>query len=185
MKKKNRKLYLGFWLVTFIGFTAGLGLHLSNRGQKPSPPAPPTITGENALVSLSEQKEPSPEETRHLPDISKEEVAFRERTVEALRGFPRKDILKEKGRDLHTPPKELVEASQELGIIEDMLDKTPSLLSEGLKFYKECALSEELLTPLRALCLHNLKTRSKRAGVDGKVRWDLFPQNLHRIADKL
>jgi len=184
-KKSKKKLYSLFWVITFMGFALGLGWHLSNRPTL-RPEAKSLESPESGgVVALSEEKEPSPEENRALPAISAEELAFRERATEVLKDFPRKEILKERGRDLHQPPKELGEAAQELGVVEDLLEKNPSLLREGLRFYRKCALSEPLLTSLRALCLHNLKERAKKSGVEKNIRWSDFPENLHRIADKL
>lgn len=136
-------------------------------------------------VHVVEQKDAHPEEVRALPDISSEELAFRQRAQRVLEDFPKKSILKERGRDPHKPPRELVDASNELGTIEDLLDKNPELVKEGLRFYRKCALTNELLTSLRALCLHNLKTRATASGFDKRIRWNEFPDHLHRIADKL
>lgn len=168
-----------------MGFALGFGWHLSNRPSIQRAAEKTENVESGGVVALSEEREPSPEENRSLPAISPEELAFRERATEVLKDFPRKEILKEKGRDLHQPPKELAEAGQELGVIEDLLEKNPSLLREGLRFYRKCALSEPLLTSLRALCLHNLKERAKKSGVEKKIRWGEFPENLHRIADRL
>ncbi|NDD53330.1 hypothetical protein EBZ39_05570 [bacterium] len=165
-----------------IGFGSLLGIYLAERFQttkaKVATPAPEP-------VQVVEQKDAHPEEVRPLPDISSEELAFRERALRVLEDFPKKSVLKEKDRELHKPPKELIDASGELGAIEDLLDKNPELTKEGLRFYRRCALKEDLLTSLRALCLHNLKTRAKKSGFDKKIRWSDFPDHLHRISDKL
>lgn len=168
-----------------ISFTALVGLYLEDRFKSAAPKTIPSAEKNPNPVHVLEQKEAHPEEVRPLPSISSEELAFRERANRVLEDFPKKNILKEKDRDLHKPPKELVDASSELGAIEDLLDKNPELIKEGLRFYRRCALTNETLTSLRALCLHNLKTRAKKAGLDNRIRWSDFPEHLHRIADKL
>lgn len=162
-----------------------LGWYLSDRFKKPSLDNDFLLEDKPDAVQVIEQKDAAPEETRPLPDISSEELAFRERAQQIIEDFPRKNILKEKERDLHKPPRELIEAGNELGALEDLLDKNPNLIKEGLRFYRRCALTDDLLTSLRALCLHNLKIRSHKSGFDKRIRWSEFPAYLHRIADKL
>ena len=185
MKKKKRHLYFLFWALTFISFAFLLGWYLLDQFKDKSSDQTGFFEEPTNSVQVVEQRDAHPEEVRPLPDISPEELAFRQRSNQVLEDFPKKSILKERGRDQHKPPKELVEASSELGTIEDLLDKNPNLAKEGLRFYRKCALKDELLTSLRALCLHNLKTRAEKTGFDKRIRWSEFPDNLHRIADKL
>jgi len=187
LRRKSKKLTYLFWGITFLGFTVGLGWHLSGKyfPQEASQHPDPFFDGSAELVGVVEEREASPEEKRPLPEISPEELSFRERTNRVLEDFPKKEILKDSGRDLHKPPPELVDASTELGAIEDLLDKNPELTKEGLRFYRKCALQEALLSSLRALCLHNLKQRAERAGLTKKINWKQFPDKLHRIADRL
>jgi len=185
LKKKRRQLYFLFWVVTFFCFASLLGWYLIDQFKK-SPSEPRSFLEEPSnAVQVIEQKDAHPEEVRPLPDISPEELAFRERAARILEDFPRKSILKDRGRNPHKPPRELVDASGELGALEDLLDKNPGLVKEGLRFYRKCALTNELLTSLRGLCLHNLKTRARSAGFENRIRWNEFPDHLHRIADKL
>lgn len=168
-----------------MGFTLGLGWHLSEK-YFPKESSELLLADEpNQFVSVSEDKEPTPEERVKLPEITPEELSFRQHANQVLKSFPDKAILKEQHRDLHAPPPELREVGAELGAIEELLDKDPSLTKEGLRFYRKCALKESLLTSVRALCLHNLKTRAKATGLYPRIRWGEFPDNLHRIADKL
>ncbi|MFM8268678.1 MAG: hypothetical protein ACKN9V_00685 [Pseudomonadota bacterium] len=185
MRKKQRKLYFLFGWLTVLSFLALLGWYLSDRFRMLPTESHFIFEEKLGSVQVAEQKDSAPEEVRPLPDISAEELAFRQRAQQALEDFPRKNILKEQGRDLHKPPQELLDASAELGTIEDLLDKNPSLVKEGLRFYRRCALNEALLNSLRGLCLHNLKTRAKASGFEKRIRWNEFPDYLHRIADKL
>ena len=167
-----------------MGFSIVLGWYIAGRyqslGEKKGEAFDP-----QSWVTVIEEKEPSVEEKKALPEISEEELAVRSRAKELLKDLPKKDILHKPDRDHHRPPPELTEAGAELGAIEDLLDKNPSLLREGLRFYKQCALQDEVLTSLRALCLHNLKVRAKSAGIENRIRWQIFPNPLHRLADKL
>lgn len=185
MRRRKKNLSYLFWGFAFLAFTFGFGWHLSQRYFPKSNSATLSIVNPSDISEVVETKEPSKEEVRPLPVISKEELEFRERANSVLDTFPSKEILLQKDRDFHGPPEELGDAAAELGAIEDLLDKSPSLTKEGLRFYRRCALKESLLTPVRALCLHNLKTRAKSSGFDKKIRWNEFPQNLHRIADRL
>lgn len=172
-------------MLVFLGFTALLGWYLSDRFKKYPSTENDFLDEPKHNVQVVEQPDAHPEEVRPLPDITSEKLAFRERAKRVIETFPKKNILKERDRDLHKPPKELLDASGELGAIEDLLDKNPELTKEGLRFYRKCTLSGDLLTSVRALCLHNLKTRAKASGFDTKIRWDEFPEFLHRIADRL
>lgn len=185
MRKKRKNLYFLFWVFAFVAFTLGLGWHLSDRYFPKEKNEPLFSEDTNNLITVQEQKEPTPEEKIKLPEISPEELSFREHANRILRSFPNKDILKDKNRDLHKPPPELTDVGAEIGSIEELLDKNGKLIKEGLRFYRKCALNEGLLTSVRALCLHNLKTRAEEAGFKNKIRWSEFPDNLHRIADKL
>ena len=185
MRRRKKNLSYLFWGLAFLAFTFGFGWHLSQR-YFPSDKSEDFFNDKpSSVAEVLETKEPSREEVRPLPEISPEELAFRERATSVLKDFPKQEILSEKNRDLHGPPRELGDAAAEIGTIEDLLDKNPELAREGLRFYRKCALKESLLTSLRALCLHNLKTRAKKSGFENRIRWSEFPQNLHRIADKL
>lgn len=186
MRKKStafRNLFFGSALVSF---TLGLAWHFSKTGNEKIDSAlelaqKPSGSG----VAVFETAEPTLEDNAPLPDISSEELAFRERAERVLADFPQKHLLKDPNRDLHRPPPELADAGAELGAIEDLLDDYPDLINEGLRFYKKCALKDELLTSLRALCLHNLKNRAKKTGKEASIRWSEFPDQLHRLADRL
>ena len=186
MKRNNAAFRNLFFGTALVSFTLGLAWHFSkNSALKTNTSAEiqPNLTGSS--VGVFETKEVTPEENGPLPDISNEELAFRERAERVLSDFPQKQILKDPDRDLHRPPPELADAGAELGAIEDLLDDYPNLINEGLRFYKKCALKDDLLTSLRALCLHNLKTRAKKAGKEKEIRWKEFPDQLHRLADRL
>lgn len=185
MRRRKKNLSYVFWGLAFLAFTFGFGWHLSQRYFPKENPINFSLGNPSGVSEVIETKEPSKEEVHPLPVISKEELEFRERANTVLDAFPSKEILSKKDRDFHGPPEELGEAAAELGAIEDLLDKSPTLTNEGLRFYRKCALKESLLTPVRALCLHNLKIRAKSSGIDKKIRWNEFPENLHRIADRL
>lgn len=181
-KKKLYRLFGGTLLITFTGI---LGWYIAGRYQSLGENNQSNFNHPQAWVTVIEEKEPSNEEKQPLPEISEEELSFRARAKEILKDFPGKEVLHQPERDHHRPPPELTSAGAELGAIEDLLDKNPHLLREGLRFYRQCALQENILTSLRALCLHNLKVRAKSAGIESRIRWQIFPSHLHRLADKL
>lgn len=186
MRRKSNTFRNLFFGTALISFTLGLAWHFSQKSpikNESHDEIPQKPTGSS--VGVFEVKEPTPEENAPLPDLSNEELAFRERADKVLADFPEKQILKNPDRDLHRPPPELADAGAELGAIEDLLDDYPHLVKEGLRFYRKCALKDELLTSLRALCLHNLKTRAKKAGKEKEIRWKEFPEQIHRLADRL
>jgi hypothetical protein len=185
LRKKKKNLYFLFWAFSFLSFTFGLGWHLSEKYFPKQANDPLFIEDTGATPNVLETREITPEERVKLPEISREELSFRERSNAVLKGFPTTDILKDKSRDLHLPPKELGDVGAEVGAIEELLDQNRKLLKEGLRFYRKCALQESLLTSVRALCLHNLKNRAKESGLYKRIRWNEFPENLHRIADRL
>lgn len=167
-----------------MSFALGLAWHFSKASlEKGGETNEKTDTPIGSGIAVFERKEPTPDENSPLPEISSEELAFRERAEKVLSDFPSKELLKDPKRDLHRPPPELAEVGAELGAIEDLLDSYPHLSQEGLRFYRKCALRADLLTSVRALCLHNLKARAKKTGA--KLSEKEFPEQLHRLADKL
>jgi len=167
-----------------MSFALGLAWHFSKASlEKDGDTDGKSEVSTGSGIAVFESKEPTPDENSPLPEISSEELAFRERAEKVLSDFPSKELLKDPKRELHRPPPELAEVGAELGAIEDLLDSYPHLNQEGLRFYRKCALKVDLLTSVRALCLHNLKIRAQKTG--RKIREKDFPDQLHRLADKL
>jgi hypothetical protein len=83
--------------------------------------------------------------------------------------------------DFHRVPPSVLQASEVFGEISDRLKTNPKLIREALRFYRACALNEQLVTSIRAVCTRNLKDWSKVAGINiSKVD---IPESIERIAD--
>lgn len=65
----------------------------------------------------------------------------------------------------------VVEAGRKIGQIEEALEKDPKLLAQTIKFYRNCISEEQIYSPIRALCLHYLSQKDKKAleGADKRL----------------
>jgi len=74
-----------------------------------------------------------------------------------------------------------LQTSEVFGEISDRLKTSPNLIKEALRFYRACALNEQLVTSIRAVCTRNLKDWSKIARIDiSKIE---IPESIEKIAD--
>jgi hypothetical protein len=93
------------------------------------------------------------------------------------------NIRMTKDGNFHHVPTEAIESSEIFGEIADKLKANPSLTRDALRFYSACALNDQLITSVRAVCARNLKDWAKIARIDvSKVE---IPDNIVRIADIL
>jgi hypothetical protein len=93
------------------------------------------------------------------------------------------NIRMTKDGNFHHVPTEVIGSSEIFGEIADRIKANPALTREALRFYSACAVNEQLITSVRAVCTRNLKDWAKIAKIDvSKVE---IPDDIIRIADVL
>lgn len=100
----------------------------------------------------------------------------------ALASLPEKRILGG-APSVEFAPRALMEASERLGRLRAELRDNPALLDEGLKFYRECANEEEVLTSIRAYCLRAVRDLSRRVGHEVASRD--FARSVWHLSERL
>jgi hypothetical protein len=109
---------------------------------------------------------------------------FRALGAEVMKALPtRADLQKSSDEDLHYIPPPLIKAGAELGKIAEAIANEPSLESEGVTLYHECAASPQHPDSIRALCFSNYRRLTKKTGKP----FDQYVvrKNLRDLADKL
>ena len=94
-----------------------------------------------------------------------------EKFVELLKDTERRlpklsDIKQLPPGALHRTPPIVIEAGRDLGVIKEVLKVHESFEREASQFYKNCALNNSGVTPVRALCLTNLIVIKKKNNED-------------------
>ena len=112
------------------------------------------------------------------------EMGFGDFTANTLRSLPRLSSLREKGRDFHLPPPELMDSNEAFAEIAEKMRRDPRLIPEGLEFYRACAASDSL-TAIRAVCLRHLKDAIHRTKSAFPLDDSQFSEIVKRVADEL
>ena len=114
-----------------------------------------------------------------LLSITEPEVLrFYNETVLILERLPTNQATQE--TDSHHAPKELMDASEDLGNVLSTMKNNATLVPTGIEFYKACALKSDILEQLRALCLRNFQDWSKKNGIS--INPDVFPSRIKQLA---
>ena len=121
-----------------------------------------------------------PEQIARLKELKK----FRVYLESSYLRLPSIESLKlSKEGDFHHVPPTVIESSEIFGDIADRLNKNGYLIRDALKFYSACALNEQLVTSVRAVCARNLKDWSSKAKID--ISRIEIPDTIQKIADVL
>ncbi|MFM8314214.1 MAG: hypothetical protein ACKOA8_08005 [Deltaproteobacteria bacterium] len=121
-----------------------------------------------------------PEQIARLKELKK----FRVYLESSYLRLPSIESLKlSKEGDFHHVPPTVIESSEIFGDIADRLNKNGYLIRDALKFYSACALNEQLVTSVRAVCARNLKDWSSKAKID--ISRIEIPETIQKIADVL
>lgn len=177
-RKSRQSLYLAFSAIGVVGFFVGTILHVTkNHGIIPKP----TKRSESFSFKI---EVPKPRHEKPLPSVSQAVVEFRSLGQEVLSQLTRKNQI-DLNKDNHHAPTYLVDSAYELGRIEDAVAANPKLAEEAVKFYRGCALQEDLMTALRAVCVSNLKEHASRAGISQSLSLQGIPEGIQRVAQDL
>lgn len=118
------------------------------------------------------------------PKLTESEAKFTDLTTALLKRLPKKAGIQLPPQH-SLPPVAAVEVGDELGKVEDAIDKEPSLSVIGFRFYRSCALDETLWTPARVTCLSNYMSRTKKDQTFEKIDWKEFPEEIRKKAEDL
>jgi len=88
-----------------------------------------------------------------------------------------------KDGDFHHVPINVIESSEVFGEIADKIKTNPSLIKEALRFYGACALNEQVVTSIRAVCARNLKDWARKTNTD--ISRVILPENIERVSEVL
>ena len=81
----------------------------------------------------------------------------------------------------HSTPVAVIQAGSDIGELAEAIEKNPTLAAGGLDFYDKCARRSELSTPVRALCLSDLRELGKKHGLPPDESG--IPENVVKMAD--
>jgi hypothetical protein len=104
---------------------------------------------------------------------------------ETLLQLPTEAAVRAKGVDAHHGDPGLGVVSQPLGKIITAMKANPSLIPDGVAFYRTCALKDGLVPAVRALCLRNLFDWNERSPKKIAFSWDDYPSQIQFIAKQL
>lgn len=189
MPVKSKRFFLlillvlvGFWSILFgaqssknDSNTAVRNLFISSNDQEKESvgtviSASPMITQQPEERAFSEQNDAAKIEQIKKADF----LALTERI---LRELPTKRELKElNSREVHLATPQIKESALKLAQVAEILSQSPSLKPQGLEFYQQCSLDDQLLTPVRALCLN----RALR--LYAELHHQLWPYDRERIS---
>jgi hypothetical protein len=100
-------------------------------------------------------------------------------TQDTLAALPRREALRGKSSaEVHHAPSALLKASAPLARVDESIRTNPALTPQGIQFYYECAMTPEILTAVRALCLRNFKHYAEKEPGVASVRKNEFPSDL-------
>jgi hypothetical protein len=178
-----KKLLFGFLItLLLIGATT-----LKRKAQRPevgeSSPVKQTvpslsIPGITRKKNVPNHSQLTPDELNNL----RERQSFVSYLETSFSRLPTLSSLKlGKDGDFHHVPPQVIESSEIFGEIADRLKRSPQLIKDGLRFYAACALNEQLVTSIRAVCARNLKDWSKKSRID--TSQVVIPENIERIAN--
>lgn len=164
---------LTFWKAT---------LHLNPPPKKPqqSPLAFPNAVIPNLMGVKN--KNTARLTTPQAPNSTEEVRVFRNYLENSYIQLPSITSLRlNRDGDFHHVSPSVLQTSEVFGEISDRLKTSPNLIKEALRFYRACALNEQLVTSIRAVCTRNLKDWSKIARIDiSKIE---IPESIEKIAD--
>ncbi len=181
MKAKNFILFFILIAALIIGF-AFRGQSKEKKIGQHSPLALPNkiIPELMGAVKTKKSYNTTPEELVRTQEIQR----FRNYLETSYVRLPSIETVRlSKEGDFHRVPFEVIESSEIFGEIADKLKSNSTLTKEALKFYSACAINEQLITSIRAVCARNLIDWSKKARID--ISRISIPDNIIRIAEVL
>jgi len=99
--------------------------------------------------------------------------------------LPTREIMKNKTiEEVHDTPQEVMDAGERMGLLKKAWIANPELKPQARDFYQSCASRADLLTPIRSLCLVNLRALNKALGQRPMDESGL-PQNIRNVADQI
>ena len=102
---------------------------------------------------------------------------------ETINSLPNKKAAQGlKDEEVHQNPKMVMDAGLRLGSIKKQIKLNSDFEEEGMKFYDQCAMKEDGLTPVRALCLANLVYMKNEKGEDFEL--EKYPEKVKELAQK-
>lgn len=111
---------------------------------------------------------------------------FQKVTADTLANLPRaEDVRARPDFDAHQSPAELMAISPSLGRIATTLREAPELIPQGIEFYDACARREDILQPVRVLCLRNLTYWTRQMPEVMQVDPSKYPDELWDIVESL
>lgn len=109
---------------------------------------------------------------------------FRALAASVAKALPtKKSVQGLSDKDVHTTPKPMMEAGQQLGLIAQAVSNEPSLAGDAFVFYGKCAASGSFLDAVRALCFSNYKQLGAKLGKP--VREESVPVKIRELAEKI
>lgn len=179
-------------VVSFLVAAVALSYSLKDMGSNSKTldqPHTEKLNSENInktpAVTLSKEKSMlSKPEAKKTSTITIED--FRKFLMETRNELPtRQDVKAYAAEDIHHANEALIKAGSKLGRIVATLEKDPSLIKEALYFYEDCALDQDILNSVRALCFSNLERWHKILGNESEINTDPIPEHIRNLARDL
>jgi hypothetical protein len=104
--------------------------------------------------------------------------------TETFEGLPKLRDLKRRRHSDQMPP-EILRASQGLSEIHDAVASNPRLAPYSFEFYRACAQSNDLVIPVRAVCLRDLSYWTARLSIQDQPRATDYPQDVWNLSKTL
>jgi hypothetical protein len=108
---------------------------------------------------------------------------FNEFTKNVERTLPLKHSLIDlSDEEVHTTSKSVLDTARKLGLINQQLKSNKLLSAAAVKFYDGCATQEDVLTPIRALCLSHYLKLEMNKGITIDI--NRYPRQVLNLAIK-
>lgn len=109
--------------------------------------------------------------------------AFEKKINAILETLPTNAQFQASTKDHTHTPQELIDASKPLAEVIDSMKQDPKLIAAGKSFFKKCALKDEVVDQIRALCLRDLRDWAESTN-EGLPLGE-FPHRLVKLSDFL
>ena len=170
---QKKLIVLFFILVSFIFFKSMIG---------------PIETPRVPLNKSSHLHSVSSETTNHqvVIDVSNEATAFQDELDRHFKDLPTLGDLKNlTAEEAHHTPEVILEAGGLIGKVFDEAQKDPQKRSDAMVFFKKCAVDQEIVTAIRAVCLNKILNQVPEWGIPMTVTDAEISKEVFELAMKL
>lgn len=168
---KKKIFVVGLFAVLVVGIIVYDRGQKQDQAQKTQAEAPQLADADDADPGTNSVNEAINEiETKEKAQLDEEKKRFAQLTEEAKADLPTREQLSQlNAKEVHQTPEVVLQGAVSVGRVAQALSDNQMLVSDGLKFYRECAENEANAVAIRAECFsshedllkkHHLKDES-------------------------